>query len=205
MTPWTKLASAIALGLSANSENLPVGFAYGMRGTRIGMGSNLLIAGLTTAATLAALAVGVSLRQLMPPALPDFAGGLILAGLAGVNIWLDRRKGRAAGDDGAAAVAGPVAGPVDTILPAAIGLGETLTLAGALSVNNVGLGFAGGIAGLDYGAVGLSVGLFSVALLWLGYWFSQAVVPRLPPLVRRLPFDGNILILAVGLLMMAGV
>jgi len=196
MTPWTKLASAIALGLSANSENLPVGFAYGMRGTRIGMGSNLLIAGLTTAATLAALAVGVSLRQLMPPALPDFAGGLILAGLAGANIWLDRRKGREAGN-------GPAA-PVDRVLPTAIGLGETLALAAALSANNVGLGFAGGIAGLDYGAVGLSVGLFSVALLWLGSWFSQALAPRLPPLVRRLPFDGNILILGIGLLMMAG-
>ena len=81
MTPWTKLASAVALGLGANSDNLTVGFAYGLRGARIGMASNLLIAGLTTAATLGALAVGVGLRRLMPAALPDVAGGVLLVGL----------------------------------------------------------------------------------------------------------------------------
>jgi putative Mn2+ efflux pump MntP len=195
MTPWTNLASAVALGLGANSDNLTVGFAYGLRGARIGVASNLLIAGLTTAATLGALAVGVSLRRLMPAALPDVAGGVLLVGLGVANIWLERRKRRAAATGAA---------PVERTVPAAIGPGETLTLAGALSVNNVGLGFAGGIGGLDYGPVGLSVGLFSILFLWLGQWISLAIAPRLPPLVRWLPLDGNALILVVGLLMMAG-
>jgi putative Mn2+ efflux pump MntP len=194
MTPWTKLASAIALGLGANTDNLAVGFAYGLRGRRIGVASNLLIAGLTTAATLAALAAGVGLRQLMPTALPDIAGGLILVGLGAANVWLERRKARAANGSG----------PIEEPAPAVIALGETLTLAGALSVNNVGLGLAGGIGGLDYAPIGISVGLFSVLFLWLGFWFSQAMAPRLPGLARQLPLDGNILILAVGLLMMAG-
>jgi putative Mn2+ efflux pump MntP len=195
MTPWTKLASAVAFGIGANSDNLTVGFAYGLRGTRIGLASNLLIAILTTAATLGALAVGASLRRLMPAELPDLAGGVLLVGLGAANIWLERRKARAAANGAA---------PVERVVRAAIGLGETLALAGALSVNNVGLGFAGGIGGLDYGPVGLSVGLFSMLFLWLGMWFSQAIAPRLLPLVRGLPLDGNVLILAVGLLMMAG-
>jgi putative Mn2+ efflux pump MntP len=195
MTPWTKLASAVAFGIGANGDNLTVGFAYGLRGTRIGPASNLLIAILTTAATLAALAVGANLRQLMPSALPDLVGGVLLVGLGTANIWLERRKARAAANGTT---------PAERAVTAAIGLGETLALAGALSVNNVGLGFAGGIGGLDYGPVGLSVGLFSILFLWLGQWLSQAIVPRLPQLLRQLPLDGNVLILAVGLAMMAG-
>ena len=32
MTPLTELVSPIVLGVGANSENLPVGLAYGLRG-----------------------------------------------------------------------------------------------------------------------------------------------------------------------------
>ena len=62
MTPWTKLASTIVLGISANTENLPVGLAYGLRGVQIGFARNLVIAVVTTVATLLPLAARRGLR-----------------------------------------------------------------------------------------------------------------------------------------------
>src|SRR5262249_47822307 len=58
MTPWTEYTSIIALGVGANSENLPVGLAYAMRRCRIDLAPNLAIAALTTLATLIPLAAG---------------------------------------------------------------------------------------------------------------------------------------------------
>jgi hypothetical protein len=69
--PWTEYMSIIALGLGANSENLPVGLGYGMSGRRIGFGSNLFIALATTGATLVPLAIGERLRGYMPQRWPD--------------------------------------------------------------------------------------------------------------------------------------
>jgi putative Mn2+ efflux pump MntP len=195
VTPWTKLVSAVALGISANSENLLVGLALGLRGTRIGKLGNLMIAVLTTVATLLPQAVGRSFRDVMPIQAPDVIAGLLLVGLGFLNIWRDRHRQQAQ------------AGPVT--LPPGVGprinIREALIIGSALSINNVGLGFAGGIAGLNYLAVGLSVAGFSLLLLWLGEWFSKALAPRTARILGYATLDGNILLIAIGVLMMGGV
>jgi putative Mn2+ efflux pump MntP len=92
MTPWTKLASTIVLGISANTENLPVGFAYGLRGVPIGLARNLVIAIVTTVATLLPLTAGRGLRDYLPPEVPNIVAGSLLIGLGFFNIWIERRK-----------------------------------------------------------------------------------------------------------------
>ena len=62
MTPWTEIASVVVLGVGANTENLPVGLSYGLRHRRIGLARNLLIAAVTTAATLLPLIAGRDVR-----------------------------------------------------------------------------------------------------------------------------------------------
>jgi putative Mn2+ efflux pump MntP len=194
MTPFAALPSTIAFGVSANTDNLSIGAGYGLRNVRISIGSNLLIAVLTTAAALLALAVGRGLRGLMPPAIPDIVSGMMLILLGLTSAWLDRRKrGRQTEVRPAAKAAG-----------ASIGLRETLALATALSINNVGLAFAGGVGGLGYAGVALSVVFFSVAFLWLGEWLSKTLAGRAPGLAWRLPFDGNVLVVGVGVLTMVG-
>jgi hypothetical protein len=80
---------------------------------------------------------------------------------------------------------------------------ETLLLAAALSLNNIGLGLAGGIADLGAGPVGMSVAGFSILLLWLGQYLGSALAMR-PWVLRWLPLDVNILIVAAGLVMVVG-
>jgi putative Mn2+ efflux pump MntP len=194
MRVWTELASILVLGVGANSENLPIGMAYGLRGLRIGQGPNLLIAGMTTAATILPLIVGRSLRGYMPVALPDLLAGSLLVVLGLANFWWDRRKrGRPL------LIPGRSVGRVTSI-----GWKEGLTLAAALSVNNIGLGLAGGIAGLDYIPVILSVAGFSVLLLWLGQWLSRTVALPLTARFGWVGVDSNLLIIAVGIIVMAG-
>jgi len=140
MTPWTKLVSAFVLGISANTENLPIGFAYGLRGVPIGFARNLAIAVVTTIATLLPLTAGRGLRSYLPPEVPNFGAGSLLIGLGLFNIWIERRNTGVK----PAVSSGLQAGEKS------LGLRETALLAGALSINNVGLGFAGGFAGLDH-------------------------------------------------------
>jgi putative Mn2+ efflux pump MntP len=193
VTPWTEIASVVALGVGANTENLPVGFAYGLRRVRIGLVRNLIIAVVTTAAALVPLAVGRGLRGYVPVAAPDVIAGLLLVGLGLFNAWLERRgSGRRTPE--------PRGGATPSI-----DLRETLTLAGALSINNIGLGFAGGVAGLEYGSVGLSVAGFSMALLWLGEWLSRRLARPMAAAFDWLRLDGNLLLVGVGILMMVGV
>ena len=184
----------VALGFGANTENLPVGMAYGFRRRRIGIVRNLFIAAATTAATLVPLAIGEGLHGYIPAGASDVAAGLLLAGLGLFNVWLERRRPGGPPDALAAAEG--------TILP--IDLRETLALAGALSINNVGLGFAGGVAGLGQAPVGLSVAGFSVLLLWLGEWLSRSLTSGRAKTSRWLQLDGNLLLVAVGGLMILG-
>ena len=188
MTPWTEYASIVVLGIGANSENLPVGLGYGMQGRRIGVASNLFIAAVTTGATLAPLAIGERLRGYMPERWPDITGGLLLIFLGFFNVWFDRRRQPSFHIESQPLRAAPIS------------LSETVVLAGSLSLNNVGLGFAGGIAGLGAGPVAVSVAGFSIVLLWLGQHLGHAIGMRSRAL-RWLLLDGNILIVAAGLAM----
>ena len=194
MTPWTRLASTIVFGISANTENLPVGFACGIRGTPIGLARNVVIAIATTMATLLPLAAGRGLRGYLSPEVPDIAAGLLLICLGFLSIWIERRKAREK----------PSILPSSQEKQSPLGLRETVVLVGALSINNVGLGFAGGFAGLDQGPVALSVGGFSILLLWLGEWLSHVVSFPLNPPFKWLRVGGNLLIVAIGILIVLG-
>ena len=190
-----EIASVIVLGIGANTENLPVGFAYGLRQLRIGLSRNLVITAVTTVAALVPLAVGRSLRGHAPTSTPDLFAGLLLVGLGLSNAWRERSSSNSQNH-----ATDPRGAGFKSIT-----LRETLVLAGALSMNNIGLGFAGGVAGLDYGWVTLSVAGFSVTLLWLGEWLGRERVSSLANKFNWLRVDGNLLLVAVGVAMMLGV
>jgi putative Mn2+ efflux pump MntP len=195
MLVFDRLASVLLFGLAANADNLTVGTAYGMKNRLIGIGQNLLIAGVTTAVTLIAMMFGRQVRMLLPAGLPDLLGGGLLIGFAAWNFYAERGSG-----------GGNHRMPMSRFIGRSdVGLQECMFLAAALSINNVGLAIAGGIGGVGYIPTALSIFGFSVTMLALGQiagrGFSRA--PSVP-LVLRNPAYGNAVLALAGCLMLAG-
>ena len=86
MVIFDRIGSTVLFALAANTDNLTVGIAYGMKRRRIRWERNLLIAAVTTLITLVALTVGRQIREVLPPRLPDMLGGGLLVLLAAVSI-----------------------------------------------------------------------------------------------------------------------
>ena len=131
-------------------------------------------------------------RGYVPNATPDLIAGLLVVGLGLFNWWLGQRC------PGTGAAPAPQRSGTESVGPR-----ETVALAAALSINNIGLGFAGGVAGLGYGSAALSIAGFSVTLLWLGEWLSRRLAHPMAAF-EWLRLDGNLVLVAVGIVMMLG-
>jgi putative Mn2+ efflux pump MntP len=189
------VAATLLFGLAANSDNLTIGVAYGMRHRWIHWHQNLLIAIVTTLVTLAAMALGRQIREILPPRMPDLLGGTLLLIFAAWNIQRERTGG-----------AGQASVPSFRFAAQeSVGMGESLFLAGILSMNNLGLAVAGGIGGIGYIPAAWSVSCFSIAMLAAGQAAGGSLtrVRSIPPVLRN-PMSGHAALAFAGILMLAG-
>jgi putative Mn2+ efflux pump MntP len=192
---FDRIGSTLLFGIAANSDNLTVGIAYGTKRRRIRWEQNLLIALVTTAITLVALAAGRQIREALPPNLPDLLGGILLISLA---AWSFYWEGAGAGDRSAK--------PIDRFaMQRSVSIGETLFLSGSLSINNIGLAIAGGVSGVGYGAAAAAIFTLSMVMLALGQGIGTNITRlRLAPQVLRFSMNGNVVLAFAGVLMIAG-
>jgi putative Mn2+ efflux pump MntP len=190
-----RMASALLFGLAANTDNLTIGVAYGMKHRWIRWQQNLFIAVATTLVTLLAMALGRQIREMLPPRLPDILGGALLLVFAAWNFYREQTR-----------VSDRL--PVTTssfTKRTSVGMGEIVFLSGSLSINNVGLAVAGGIGNVRYISAGLSIFCFSVAMLALGQAAgSNFTRIRSVPQMARGPMSGNAVLALTGVLMLAG-
>jgi len=77
----------IALAAASSIDNLAVGLSYGVRGIRIHLGSNLIIAAVCFVLSLAGILFGHWIGEVLPGELPDLVGAILLF-LIGVRILL---------------------------------------------------------------------------------------------------------------------
>jgi putative Mn2+ efflux pump MntP len=195
MLMFDRIGSTLLFGIAANSDNLTVGIAYGAKRRRIRWEQNLVIAVVTTAITLIALAAGRQIREVLPAKLPDVLGGVLLIALAAWSFYWERAG---AGDRSAK--------PIDRFaMRRSVGIGETLVLSGSLSINNIGLAIAGGISGVGYGAAAAAIFGLSIVMLALGQAIGTNII-RLTSASRVLRFslNGNVVLALAGGLMIAG-
>jgi putative Mn2+ efflux pump MntP len=192
---FDRVVSSLLFGLAANTDNLAVGVAYGMKCRWIGGWQNLFIAVVTTLVTLIAMAFGGQIRDLLPSRMPDILGGTLLVVFAAWNVYRER--------PGASAFSSmPISRFSDR---KSVGMVESLFLSGALSINNVGLAIVGGIGGVSYVSAAMSIFCFSMAMLALGQTVgSNFTRARSVPRVLRYPMSGNAVLALVGILMLAG-
>jgi putative Mn2+ efflux pump MntP len=195
MVIFDRIGSTLLFALAANTDNLTVGIAYGIKRRRIRWEQNLLIAAVTTLITLVALTVGRQIREVLPPRLPDMLGGGLLVLLAAVSIVCER----------AGAVV-QFTNPLSRFAErTSVGLGESLILSATLSINNIGLAIAGGIGGVTYASAAASIFCLSMAMLALGQAIGTGLTRlRLVSQMLRYSMGGNAVLALAGVLMLAG-
>lgn len=88
------LLSAVLVATVSNLDNLAVGTAFGMRGTRIAVVPNVIIAAVTMAGTAGAMTSGDALSGLMPPSLASALGGLIIIAIGAGTLLASLRTVR---------------------------------------------------------------------------------------------------------------
>ena len=192
---FDRVASIVLFGLAANSDNLTIGVAYGMKHRWIRWQQNLFIAIVTTLVTLVAMALGRQIRDMLPSKIPDILGGALLLVFATWNFYRERTG-----------VSNRSSLPASRCAEqATVGTGECVFLAGTLSINNLGIAIAGGIDGVRYISAACSIFFFSVAMLALGQTVgSNFAQMRSVPQVLRYPMSGNAVLALAGVVMLAG-
>jgi putative Mn2+ efflux pump MntP len=92
------LLAAVLVAVVSNLDNLAAGFAFGIRGNRISMTPNLVIAAITMAGTVAAMASGHALSRVLAPTVASALGASIIIAIGARTILgsfgVSRRRGR---------------------------------------------------------------------------------------------------------------
>lgn len=202
---------AILLSLSSNLDNAGVGIAYGIRRMHVPFSSNLLIALITSAGTLAAMLAGKSISRFMGPGLANFVGGALLIGLGGWAVFQEYWQLQCGLPTTSPAASRPVSSEnflvrmrliltnpfsVDEDFSRHIDKREALVLGVALSMNNLVNGVAAGIAGMEPALVTTLVFTLSILMLWggisAGYRFGARVPSRYTGVVS------GVLLISIG-------
>jgi putative Mn2+ efflux pump MntP len=188
-TNWVRcqpvIFSVILFAIAANSDNLSVGISYGVKRRYVKWWHNVTIAMVTTGITVVALAAAHGLRRYLFPNAPSWLSGALLMLLAIGSAYKQPQ----------------------TDLPTGLNrepttFGESLYLALALSVNNIGLALAGGLGDLSYGLVSTAIFGFSIAMLAAGQIVGSRLVADSGLLSH--PLLGNGVLFLAGIMMLAG-
>lgn len=144
--------SAVLIAAVSNLDNLAVGVALGVRGTRVAPAPNVLIAGVTMAGTASAITFGHALARLLRPNLAGAVGAVIIVSIGVMTVAASRSS-----------VCEPTAGMGRLPGPSqTLSWREAALLAIALSLNNVGTGVGAGIAGIPPLMTTVLAGAFSI-------------------------------------------
>jgi putative Mn2+ efflux pump MntP len=190
------LLSAVLVALASNVDNLAVGVAFGMRGQRIGLASNSLIAAITMVGTAGAMTSGHAFATVLPPTLASALGGTIVLAIGVVTVGASVRTLRRPMSDA------PVRGTGMLRAGTVLSSRAALPIGIALSLNNIGLGVGAGIAGVSPLATTVLAGLFSLTFVDAGSRFGRSIAQRV---VRRSPLLAGIVLVGLGAAMVGGV
>ena len=156
---------SLLFGFSASLDALLVGIALGLRKVPLSARHNLLISTITLMGTVLSIGLGNLLLPLFPLGLGTRIGSavLILFGLYSMGKWLlSKWRCNVVSDSCLCQEKEKFAGQRE------LSLLQTLVLGGALSLNNIGIGFSASITGLPFLPASVSTFFCSCGLLTLG-------------------------------------
>lgn len=169
------LLSSVLLAFSANVDNLAVGIAYGVKRIAIGTLSNLIIAIVSAAGTYASMSAGKLISAVLPLNVANWLGSILLIAIGIWTIWdTYRTKPTRQQDPSDLAYTTFIADPAraDRDHSRIIDAKESIVLALALTLNNLGSGIGAGISGLDIPLTTLLTFIFSLLAVTIGYFLG---------------------------------
>jgi putative Mn2+ efflux pump MntP len=175
----------------SNLDNLAAGVALGLRGTRITLGPNVLIACVTMAGTAGAITSGHALARLLQPSVAASVGAVMIVSIGVMTVVASRSPVHPAA--GMCRLPGP---------SEMLSWREAVLLAIALSLNNVGTGVGAGIAGIPPLMTTVLAGAFSIMCLGGGSRIGRVAGPHVGRQARLVAVLG---LVCLGGAMLAGV
>jgi putative Mn2+ efflux pump MntP len=184
--------SAVLIAAVSNLDNLAAGVELGLRGTRITLGPNVLIACVTMAGTAGAITSGHALARLLQPSVAGSVGAVIIVSIGVMTVVAS-----------CSPVGEPAAGMCRLPGPSEmLSWREAVLLAIALSLNNVGTGVGAGIAGIPPLMTTLLAGAFSIMCVGGGSRVGRVAGPLVGRHARLVAGLG---LVCLGGAMLAGV
>ncbi|MDR1558143.1 MAG: manganese efflux pump [Clostridiales bacterium] len=137
---------SVLCAVSANLDTLAVSAAFGVKKVKISFPAAIAISVISTFGTWISMSLGVLLTDRINSAIMNWTGAIVLMGM---GVWFIINGIREAGghDSTPAMLSHPET--ADSDHSGSIDLKESVALASAMTVNNLAVGAAAGVAGLD--------------------------------------------------------
>ena len=185
------IISFLLFAISANTDNFVVALSYGLKNVKIGLLSNLLISLITLVGTILSMTLSKVIVNIIPINISKLMGSMILIL---IGLWTIVRP-FLNGNSSNSILENPE--KVDKDRSFSIDPKESLTLAFALTINNIGLGIGGSIAGLNVLITSFLTFIFSFLMILLGYSLGSSYISKV--LGNRATFISGLLMIGLGL------
>lgn len=187
--------ASLLFGISASLDALLVGIGYGIRGTCIRLWQNLIISLITLLGTCLSVGLGHRLMSLLPEAVGNYAGSLILIlmGIYYIAKWIAATLHSPSAQTTAEAPRCDISSAsVSSAFPC-LKLPEVFALSLTLSLNNLSAGLSASLAGLTLVPAAVSTLACSVLFLFAGNRLGRSPVLQLAGKCAD-PLSGGLLI-----------
>ncbi|MGX4585976.1 sporulation membrane protein YtaF [Paenibacillus chitinolyticus] len=172
----------LGFAISSSLDNLGVGISYGIRKIRIGILSNLIVAGVCFLFSYTGIWFGKWISSVLPGILPVLLSAfslffigirIILMATPGKEPEIASSPSKSNGNGLRSILRNPE--QVDRDNSKHIGIAESLILGIALSANALTNGLSAGLLGLSPFAISLTAAFGSFLTVWLGVWLGGKV------------------------------
>ena len=191
-----QIISSLLFALSASLDNFTVSFAYGIKKVKISVLSNIVIAALSSLSTIFALGAGNILFSIISIKAANTIGGLILITLGFWYLINTFVKTKINVKQCEQVMEDPKI--VDTDNSGTIDWKESLSLAVALMLNNIGLGLAASITNLNIIFTALVTFALSIIMILGGYKLGGFL--RMGSFSKLSEYLSGIIIAALGII-----
>ena len=181
------LGSSFLLSVSSNIDNFALGIAYGAKNLKIGILSNLTIAIFSAIGAFLSMSLGEKLGRFLSADLANLLGFIALLSVGFWGLWdtfrlhkkevINQKNPSVNQLDYTIFIEKPETADLDN--SHFIDVRESLTLALALTINNVAGGFGAGLSGLNIPVTTFLTFLFSLLAIKFGYFMGKKFTSRI--------------------------